>query len=299
LLPVVELLRLVALLLRIPFLHRGRRTHQRMRLLRRPCLFPLRRTIGLRATIILRRIPILSRWLRISVLRRSLHLNPPVRLSRSVPTRRSKWPEASIRFLWSTRLTWLRGPGRLRLGRFWPDKGLLVQTPACLRLSLLERSRRRGRCSLGHDLPVDYGRWRLYWCRPSRTEYALANRLNRDHVRNRSGCDFFGLNAHDILRDRPCIYERLMGDYRYGIVHVLVHISDAIDIVVVVVHHNRVVDIRDLGDVHHGIGDVHVVHVAAAHAIAGDEHFSRSQWKPSHTNSGCEVKAPTAANEGN
>src|SRR5258708_27504716 len=202
LLPVVELLLLVPLLLRIPFLHRGCRTHQRMRLLRlRSYFFPLRRMKRLRVPVLGLGISVLLLRLRIPFFRRrrSLHLDyRPLRLGRSVSVAgRRERSEGFLLPLRSTRLIPLRGARRLR---FWPDRlrpdqWLLVQTSARLSLSLLKRSRRCRRSSLRHYLPIDYGRRRLYWCRASRAEHALAHRLDRHHVRNPTGCGFSPPNS--------------------------------------------------------------------------------------------------------
>src|SRR5215469_5217921 len=80
---------------------------------------------------------------------------------------------------------------------------------------------------------------------------------------------------------------------RHRSAHIAVYISDVVDRGVVT-DDGGVVDIRNLGDVHGSIRDVHAVHVPLADAIRRNINFTRPEWKPGYGSSG----AGTPADEG-
>src|SRR5262249_13557003 len=59
----------------------------------------------------------------------------------------------------------------------------------------------------------------------------------------------------------------------------------------------RVIDVRNAGDIHGRIGNVHVIHVATTHPITRNEYLARSQWKPSNANARREAESIPAAHE--
>src|SRR5262249_51077798 len=85
---------------------------------------------------------------------------------------------------------------------------------------------------------------------------------------------------------RPCVHESLAGDGRHRRRVSPVHIVNFGDITI---DYDRVVDVGHLCDIHDTrIGDIDVLHVARAAAVARNVHVTRSEWKPGHA---CEAAA--------
>jgi hypothetical protein len=89
-----------------------------------------------------------------------------------------------------------------------------------------------------------------------------------------------------------------MRNNRHRVVHVLIGVGDPGDVCVVVgnvpivvgdirvvvVYYRGVINVRHLGYIDAGVGDVHIVYVLATSSIGRNEHFSRSQREPGYTN---------------
>ena len=176
------------------------------------------------------------------------------------------------------------------------DQRLLVQMSARLRLPLFDRTQRRRRRSHRHHRTADHRRRRsTVTGRPAprtlaRTGSAATARLTGAATSSR------GVDTHHVLRHRTRVHKRVMRHDRHAIVHTLIHIGNVVDRRAPVDDHG-VVDVRHLRDIHRRVGDVHVVHVPAAHAIPRHVDFSRSQREPSHADAGREVESRAAADE--
>src|SRR5579872_735515 len=165
------------------------------------------------------------------------------------------------------------------------DQRLLVQTPPSLRLPLLNRTRRRRWSSYCNHGAADYGSRRPDRSWPARPQHTRANRFRSYHTAHWSRGNFPGIHPHYVLRHGTRIHKRFMRDDRHAIRDVLVHVRNVVDGRVAIDDY-RVVYVRDPRDIHRGVGDVHVVHVRAAHMVSRDVDFSGSQREPSHANAG-------------
>src|ERR1700685_4250009 len=141
---------------------------------------------------------------------------------------------------------------------------------------------------------ADYAARRLHRSGTPRSNHALPHRLFRDHMRYRSCRNFPRIHVHDVLPHRPRIHKRVVRNHRHTVVHALIHIRDVVGSLV---DDHRVVNVRHLGDAHCRIGDVHFVHIPAAHAISRNKHFSRRQRKPAHTHSCRKMKSRAGAHK--
>src|SRR5580658_10699171 len=167
--------------------------------------------------------------------------------------------------------------------------------PTGLRLSLLDRSRRRRRRPhRNHGTTKNRSR-RLdrHW--PSSTNHAGANRLSRHYVTYRRGGDFPGAHFHHVLRHRPRVHESVARHYCHSVGHALIDVGDVVNRRSVDDH--RVVDVRHLRNAHRCIRDVHIVHIGAAHAISRQIDLAWCEREPPHANAGGEAETRAAAHE--
>src|SRR5712691_1031895 len=140
----------------------------------------------------------------------------------------------------------------------------------------------------------------LFWVNPqyvpASANHTGANGLGVRDMTHGRGSNFLGINPHYVPGNGPRIHERVVRYHGHAVVYVLIDVGDVIDGRAPVDDH-RVVDIRDLRDIHRRIGDVHVVHVRAADVVSGNVDFAWGEWEPSHTNARREAETRTAAHE--
>ena len=91
------------------------------------------------------------------------------------------------------------------------------------------------------------------------------------------------VDSHEISRHRLGSLERLRGHFGDRAGHVTVDVVDVGHVHGLIVDDRGVVDVVDDRGVHGGIRDVDVVHVAAAHRIAGHVYLAGAERKPSYT----------------
>src|SRR5215469_9906360 len=284
LVPLIELLRLLLLLLRRPWLHRRCRPHQRMRLLwlRRTEFPAVRRRAVWRWLLVAR-----SRFCAIFLLRSSLllvhsRLRLQRRLHQSVvvliaAVRLAKGPKTLLALLRPRVLLWplilIHRSRPRRTNR--PHQRLLIQMSACFRLPLVNRTWGcRWRSHRNHR--TAYHRRRRPIRHGSSTAHdTRVNWLCGYSAADRSGCNVPWLDPHQVLRCRPRIHECVTRDHRHSVGDVLVYVRNVVDGRTLVDDHS-VVDVRDPCDIHVCIGDVDIVHVRATHVIARDKDFSRA-----------------------
>src|SRR5579872_108098 len=151
-------------------------------------------------------------------------------------------------------------------------------------LPLFKRSRRSWWLFHRDDLPVRYRSRRFKRSRSTCSHHTRARRLCRYGVSDGSAFDLLLIYLDHAGRNRTSIDKGVMIYHRHSIGDVLVRIRDSSYVGGVVIDDSRVVNIRDLSYRNSRVGDVHVVHVAGASSIPRHKDFTRSQWKPSHTN---------------
>src|ERR1017187_3392770 len=297
LVPLVELLLLLLLLLRAALLHRRSLPDQGMRLLRsRPCLLLLwRMGVAIRRlgiAILLRlHVPVLGRRSSLLLVGPRLGLRHLVNLIVAA-VGLSEWLKAVLGLLRPSALIHLC---RLR-GTHRTNQRLLIQMSARLSLPLLDRVRQRRRRSHDNHRPAHDGCRRSHGHRPSSAHHARADRFFTNKVAHRRGGDLSRIHLHHIASDRPGIDESLVRYHCHAVVHVLIDVSDVVDVCGSVYDHS-VVNVRDLRDIHRCVGDVHVVHIGATDAVSGKVDFTGSEREPSHANADGEAEARTAAHE--
>src|SRR5262252_1017178 len=289
--PLVELLRLLLLLLRRPFLHWRRWTHQRipLLLLRRTKLAVLRsRTVWCRLLVASCRFSAILR-LRSSLLLVHTRLRPQRRFHQGVvilfaAVRLPKRTKSLLALLWPlillrTLLTHWSRPRRPNR----PHQRLLVQTSAGLRLPLFNGRRPlSGRPHRNHRTAYNRRRWPV-WHGPPSAHDTGADRFSRDRAAHRSGRNLARLHPQHVLRCRTRVHKCLTRYNSHAVRHALVDVGDIVNRRVLVNDH-RVVDVGHLRDVHGCIGDVDVIHVCPAHVVSRNIDFSRSQREPSNSN---------------
>src|SRR6516225_750463 len=161
-------------------------------------------------------------------------------------------------------------PGGSRAHRLGADLGRF-------RLTLLKGSAGRCRIAGGDNLTVFDGGRRMGASRGSGSQDAGASGLHVYLVRDGSRLEFVRVHLGEVTAHGTRVDERLARDGGHCSGDALVHVSNAVDVVVDDV---VVVDVGDLRDIHTRIGDVDVVQVDAADTVGWNVDFTRAEREP-------------------
>src|SRR5215813_4504711 len=109
-------------------------------------------------------------------------------------------------------------------------------------------------------------------------------------MRDWRGCDLLCVHTYDVVSHRPSIHKRVAIYNRHCSCIALVDVSDVGHFV----DRHVVINVRNLGHVHAGVSDVHILNITWARTVPRHVDFSRSERKPSHT-----YAESATSNEGN
>jgi hypothetical protein len=107
------------------------------------------------------------------------------------------------------------------------------------------------------------------------SQHTLRSGSDRDSGADRRGGNFSRIHGDSRFSNRLSAHKCLLWNCRYRALHATVYISHIRDRRGVV-DDRRVVNIRDLRDIHRRITDVHLRHVRLADVVGGHENFARS-----------------------
>ena len=158
-------------------------------------------------------------------------------------------------------------------------------------LSRGERHRRRWGSLLRDYLPVHHRRrWRRDMARGRglRSKHCLPRGSHCNPRAHRRGRDLLRIHRDRRPRDRLCAREGALWNRRHRALHAPVRICNVRDSRGPV-DDGRVIDIRDRGDVHGRVADVHLIHVTRADVVGRHPNLPRTERKPSN------ISAPAAA----